>query len=75
MRKKVRLIRDDEVHDLKNRPLPNKVIVYMSRGELFYEAESDIWVGLGLLGRLKFNFFEKARKICAICLMVLMFTK
>ena len=73
MRKKVRLIRDDEVHDLKNRPLPNKVIVYESRGEIFYK--SDIWVDLGLLGRLKFNFSEKATKICPIYLMVLTFTK
>ena len=55
MRKKVRLIRDDEVHDLKNRPLPNKVIVYESRGEIFYQ--SDIWVDLGLLGRLKVQLF------------------
>ena len=75
MRKKVRLIRDDEVHDLKNRPLPNKVIVFKSRGEIFYEPESDSWVDLGLLGRLKLNFSEKATEICAICLMVLMFTK
>ena len=74
MRKKVRLIRDDEVHDLKNRPLPNKVIVYKSHGEIFYEAESDIWVDLVFLGRLKFNFSEKATKMCAICLMVLTFT-
>ena len=66
MRKKVRLIRDDEVHDLKNRPLPNKVIVYKSHGEIFYEAESDIWVDLCLLGKLKFNFSEKVTKICAI---------
>ena len=60
-------------------------------GPLLYRRESEMWTGkvpseslesinlfllvITIFGSIKFSFSEKATKICAIFLMVLMFTK